>query len=57
MDFIIKLPPSKEPLTETVYDSILTINDDLTKYIYLLLYKESSTAEELVYVITRTVFA
>jgi hypothetical protein len=57
MDFIVKLPPSKEPLTETIYDSILTINDDLTKYIYLLPYKESSTAEELAYAITRTVFA
>jgi hypothetical protein len=57
MDFIVKLPLFKEPLTGTVYNSILTINDDLIKYIYLLLYKESSTAEELAYAITRTVFA
>jgi len=57
MDFIVKLPPSKEPMTGTTYDSILTINDTLTKYIYLLPYKETSTAEELAYAITRTVFA
>lgn len=57
MDFIVKLPPSKEPMTGTIYDSILTINDTLTKYVYLLPYKESSTAEDLAYAITRTVFA
>lgn len=57
MDFIVKLPPSKEPLTGVTYDSILTINDDLTKYIYLLPYRELSTAEDLAYIITRIVFA
>jgi hypothetical protein len=57
MDFIVKLPPSKEPMTGVVYDSILTINDTLTKYIYLIPYKESSTAEDLAYTITRTVFS
>ena len=57
MDFIVKLPPSKEPLTKTTYDSILTINDTLTKYVYLIPYKEASNAKELAYTITRVVFA
>jgi hypothetical protein len=57
MDFIVKLPPLKEPITGAIYDSILTINDTLTKYIYLLPYKELSTVEDLAYAITRTVFA
>ena len=57
MDFIVKLPPSKELMTKTVYNSILTINDTLIKYIYLMPYKEASTAEDLAYIITRTVFA
>jgi hypothetical protein len=56
MDFIVKLPPLKEPLTGVTYDSILTINDSLTKYIYLIPYKEASTSEELAYAITRIVF-
>ena len=56
MDFIIKLLLSKEPITGIVYNSILTINDTLTKYIYLLLYKEASIAEELAYTVIRTVF-
>ena len=57
MDFIVKLPPSKEPMIKTVYDSILIINDTLIKYIYLMPHKEALTAEDLAYTITRTVFA
>ena len=32
LDFIVKLPKSKEPLTGVEFDSILVINDTLTKY-------------------------
>ncbi|KAK6224224.1 reverse transcriptase domain protein [Colletotrichum tabaci] len=49
LDFIVKLPKSREPLTKTWYDSILVIVDRLTKYAYFIPYLESSTAEDLAY--------
>ena len=57
LDFITKLPTSKEPLTGTTYDSILVIMDTLTKYAYLELYKEVSTAEDLAYIFNKIVIA
>jgi hypothetical protein len=48
-DFVVKLPPSKDPLTGVVYDAILVIMERLTKYMILILYQESSTAEQLAY--------
>ena len=57
LDFITKLPLSKEPLTGTIFDSILVINDTLTKYAYLEPYKEASTAEDLAYVFYKVVIA
>jgi hypothetical protein len=39
------------------YDSILVITDRLTKYAYMLLYKEASDAEELAYTFLRIVVA
>jgi hypothetical protein len=55
LDFIIKLPPSKEALTGVVYDSILVVTDRLTKYAYFIPYKEGLTAEELVYTFNRNI--
>jgi hypothetical protein len=49
LDFIVKLPPSVESITEVVFDLILVITDRLTKYEYFILYKESLLAEELAY--------
>ena len=49
LDFVVKLPKSKEPLTRVLYDSILVITDRLTKFGYFLPYKEASSAEELAY--------
>jgi hypothetical protein len=49
IDFIIKLPPFVELITEVVFDLILVIIDRLTKYGYFILYKESLLAEELAY--------
>jgi hypothetical protein len=43
-------------MMRVVYNSILIINDTLIKYIYLILYKELLTVEDLVYIITRIVF-
>ena len=39
----------------TMYDSILVIVDTLIKYAYLELYKEASTAEDLVYIFNKIV--
>jgi hypothetical protein len=55
LDFIIKLPPSKEALTGVTYDSILIVTNRLTKYAHFIPYKEGSTAEELVYIFNRNI--
>ena len=47
LDFMVKLPLSKDPITGVEYDSILVIIDRLTKYTYIVLYIESSTADDL----------
>jgi hypothetical protein len=57
LDFIVKLPPSKEALTGVIYDSILIVTDRLTKYAYFILYKKGSTVEELVYTFNRNIIA
>jgi hypothetical protein len=49
IDFIVKLPPLKDPLTGIVYDSILVMNNRLTKFVRLILYKEASNVEALTY--------
>ena len=46
---------SKEPTDRTPFDSIVVINDTLTKYAYFLPWRETSTAEVLAYVFVRTV--
>ena len=56
-DFVVKLPKSKERLTGTCYDTILVINDRLTKMAYFVPYKEASNAEDLAYAFLRTVVA
>jgi hypothetical protein len=57
LDFIVKLPPSKEPMTNVVYDSILVITDRLTKYGHFIPYKEASDATELAYTFLKIVIA
>nr|XP_036575130.1 reverse transcriptase domain protein [Colletotrichum truncatum]KAF6781651.1 reverse transcriptase domain protein [Colletotrichum truncatum] len=49
LDFVTKLPKSREPITNVYYDSVLVIVDRLTKYSYFIPYMESSTAEDLAY--------
>ena len=49
MDWIIKLPLSKESIINTTYNSILVITNKLIKYVYFLLYIKESGTEELVY--------
>jgi hypothetical protein len=55
LDFIVKLPPSKEALIGVTYDLILVITDRLTKYAHFISYKEDLTVEELVYTFNRNI--
>ncbi len=57
LDWVTKLPLSKEPMTDVEYDSILVITDRLTKYGYFIPYLEASTAEDLAYWFLRTICA
>jgi hypothetical protein len=55
MDFVTKLPLLQDPWTKVQYDLILMVTDRLTKYAYMLLYKEASTAEDLSRVMLREI--
>jgi hypothetical protein len=55
LDFIVKLPLSKEVLTGVTYNFILIVTDRLTKYAYFIPYKEGLTVEELVYTFNRNI--
>jgi RNase H-like domain found in reverse transcriptase/Reverse transcriptase (RNA-dependent DNA polymerase)/Integrase zinc binding domain/Chromo (CHRromatin Organisation MOdifier) domain len=54
-DFVVKLPPSREPMTKVVYDSIWVVTDRTTKYGHFVPYKEASDAKELAYAFLRHV--
>ena len=53
----MKLLLSREKVTGVEFDSILVIIDRLTKYTYILLYKEASIVEDLTYTFLRTVIS
>jgi hypothetical protein len=53
LDFITKLPESKELITKTNFDSILIITDQFIKYGYFIPYKKSSSAKDLTYVFNK----
>ena len=55
MDFIVKLPKSRELMTGACYDNIFVIVDRLIKYAYFIPYKEGSIAKELAYYFLRVV--
>ena len=55
LDFITKLPRSKDEWTGKEYDAILNVTDRLTKYAYFVPYLESSTAEDLGGVLFKTI--
>lgn len=54
-NFIIKLSKFKESLMKTIYDAILIIKNQLTKYCYFLSYKKSFTIEDLTYTYLRVI--
>jgi hypothetical protein len=53
MDFIIKLPISKEPGTNQPYNSIFIATDRLTKYGYFISYRKDMSAENLAYLFNK----
>jgi hypothetical protein len=57
LDFITKLPLSKELITEIMYDSIMIVTNRLTKYAYFIPYLESSLAEDLAYIFHKYIVA
>ena len=56
LDFIVKLPESIEPLTGITYNSILVINNRLTKMVYLEPFREAMNAEGMAYTFLKTIF-
>ena len=51
IDFITKLPKSKDLITIEVYDAIMVIVDRLTKYIIILPFKEKYNAKQLAFLL------
>ena len=51
MDFITKLPKSKDPVTGITYNLIMVIVDRFTKYLIAVPFKETHTAEQLGYLL------
>ena len=57
IDFIVKLPKSKEAMTGVKFDLILVIIKRLMRYGIFILYKEASIAKDLAYAINKTIIA
>jgi hypothetical protein len=41
MDFIVKLLPSADPVTQESYDGIMVVTDRFSKYRQFILYRET----------------
>ena len=57
MDFIVKLPLSKDTITDIKYDSILVVVDRLTIYAHFIPWKEKGNAKDLAKVILKKIIA
>ena len=57
MDFIVKLPLSKDTITDIKYNSILVVVDRLTKYAHFIPWKEKGNAKDLAKVILKEIIA
>ena len=55
MDFIVKLPRSKDPMIDIQYDSIWMVVDRLTKWSYFLPFREGTSAEKLAFLFEREI--
>ena len=50
MDFVVKLPPLKEPIMNIVFNLIIIAMDRLIKDVIFILFKEAATANKLAYI-------
>ena len=57
IDFIVKLPPSKELMTGFVADSIMVSNYRLTKEAHFTLFTEASDVKALAYTFLKVIVA
>ena len=57
MDFVVKLPPSKELIINVVFDSIIVAVDKLTKDVIFILFKETAITDELAYIFLQDILA
>ena len=57
MDFIVKLPPSQDPITKFTYDSILVVVDRLTKMGYFIPYRETFKAPDFAQLMFQHIFS
>ena len=55
MNFIVKLLPSKNIITDMKYDSILVVVDKLTKYAHFIPWREKRNAEDLAKVMLKEI--
>ena len=51
MDFITKLPKSKDPTTSEVYNAIMVIVDRLMKYTIIIPFKEKHNTKQLIFML------
>jgi len=51
MDFVIKLPKSKDPVTGNTFNSIIVIVNKLTKYAIIIPYKETYKVYQLGFIL------
>jgi hypothetical protein len=57
LDFVTKLPLSREPIIGMIYNFIMVVTDRLTKYAYFISYFKSFSAEDLAYIFHKYVVA
>jgi hypothetical protein len=57
MDFIMKLPPSADPVTKESYDGIIVVTNRFTKFGRFIPYRETWTATDLAHVFIKHVVA
>ncbi len=57
VDFIVRLPASQEPTAEEMYDGIMVVVDRFSKIGHFIPYKETFSATDIAYLMTRNVFA
>ena len=57
MDFIVKLPLSKDTITDIKYNNILVVVDRLTKYAHFIPWKEKGNAKDLANEILKEIIA